>query len=318
MRKSKPVLHITELSLAHWIAMLLAVTLLFMQYAFPAIHVTGDYEPAAWILWTMRFIVVFSYFGSWWFGASAIQQLHVHLFTLPEDSDTHRSLKWISRGVVFLILQFMITGLYLKVTRPYGLVGSEELKQVQIIGIILFTYVPLIGTACIYKGTDYIKKELKQQSYVTEYMLSYVMIACFVLGLLILVFTDIYRLTPPPLAGYPASFYVADWAIIIFYLLPLFITWILAVQAALRIHRYANEVAGLLYKKHYTRLSDGLRLTLFTIIITQFTLFAANRLALTGVEAVIAVLFVLSILSIYGLFVLARGVRGLTDIETIT
>lgn len=313
---SKAPVHISELSTGHVMAVMLAIGLLFMQYAYPAIHLTSEFVPSDFVLWSVRLIVVFGYMGSWWFGASAIQNLHVYMFLLPEQNNMRMALKWISRGILLLITQFIVTGLGLKLTRAYALTSADALRDVHVVLNLAITYVPLLAFVCIFLGTNHLRVEYKAKRFL-EYVMSYGSIILMGIGLLVAIFTDLYRFTPPPINGFPASFYLPDWVIVIFFVIPLFISWALAMQSALRLYSYGQDVSGSIYRKHYQRLSDGIRLTSFTIIITQCAIFTSNRLALSGMEVVISVLVVLAILSAYGFKIIAKGSRGLTAIETI-
>jgi hypothetical protein len=119
----------------------------------------------------------------------------------------------------------------------------------------------------------------------------------------------------PADAATPASYYLADWLIVLTIVIPRLLMWYLGVQGVQLIRQYRRKVPGVIYRKALQRLAIGIGVTVLMIILLRLLQSLMNPLSHLSLSLLFLLVYALLIGLAVGYVLIAKGSRQLQNIE---
>jgi hypothetical protein len=113
----------------------------------------------------------------------------------------------------------------------------------------------------------------------------------------------------------PASYYMADWLIVLTIVIPRLLMWYLGVQGVQFIRQYRRKVPGVIYSSALQRLAIGLGVTTLMIILLRLLQSLMNPLSHLSLAVLFLLVYALFAGLAVGYVLIAKGARQLQRIE---
>lgn len=299
---------------------LIAICLLWIIYAAltigaPLSQTSARYGINLGMANLLRVTILIPYLFIWLSGVIAIFHFRKYIRSIVK-SEEEEGFKNILIGI-FLLLGTVIVPPFIGLYSNYNPGVFEVQKIVTILRNNATVLLYLTSFYYFWKGSGYLLKTLGD---VNKVKLSYLYplgtITLLGITYIYIVLNNDYRsVSDSPIIR--PTYYLEDVPIFITVVIPYILTWLLGLLAILNIQSLKNSVEGVIYKKSFNFLSQGLTLVITLAISLQFLSQATVALSNANLQIVLllvyAILFSLSV----SYWLLARGAKSLSAIEKI-
>ncbi len=234
--------------------------------------------------------------------------------TQRKRAPNHAAFRLISRGLGLLI--FDLIGIpMISVARSVWAENEQVAASLTIVSNYLHIVVPLIAFSFLYAGSRKLALSGRYASGLRSNMLpSLLATSLFTTLLSLAVFGNTSRQMAPE-AGRFATYYVSDPLIIITIILPLAITWLLGLQAALNTERYAHSLLQPLWRRAIIHFFHGLLAIVSSSIILQaITAFGSEQLQQVNLALILAVIYLFIIIQAVGYLFIKKSAKQLSHL----
>ncbi len=223
----------------------------------------------------------------------------------------HQAFRMVSRGLGLLIFDLICIPI-ISAARAFWGTHEAVAASLTILSNYFHILIPLLAFGFLFVGS---RKLVRSSRYATA--LRSKMLPTFVASLLfialftIAVFGNTSRQVAPGPGSF-ASYYISDLMIVLTIIIPLGITWVLGLQAALNTEQYVHALAQPKWRKAINHFFHGLLAIVGSSIILQaITAFGSEQLQQVGLALILAVIYLFIIVQAVGYLFIRVSARQL-------
>ncbi len=263
----------------------------------------------------IRITILLPYLLIWGAGLFAVlrfRQYSSFVASAPEG----KSFRHITNGLWMLFLVIIIPP-FVSLVAAY----NPDSALVQKVVTIIRNYI----TIALYLGAFWYlltaSHDLKEVVNVREHnrhisMVAMILIVVLAIAYCWTVFNNPFRTTSSDALIRP-TYYLNDWLITLTVVIPYFLIWLWGASTVVNMRTLAKQMPGVVYRKAFLPIVQGLGITVTLLIGLQFLTQAGNYFGHAGLRVVLLIVYVLFIIIALGYLLVARGAKELTAIEEV-
>ncbi len=225
--------------------------------------------------------------------------------------------KKIAKGFGMLLLVVMIPGYVGLIANYYPGVDMAE-KVVTIIRTYIGIIFYLLAFWYFVQGSKQLVRTLKLEG--QKARLPYRLVIPFMVVLCLAYAWAIFHNEFRTVSSDPTikpTYFLPDWLITSTIFIPYLLIWLWGCRTVVNMRTYAKLVPGVIYRKTFSAIANGLTFIIILLIITQFLSQSSSVFGNASLKVVLAILYVLILAIAAGYVFLARGARELSKIEEV-
>jgi hypothetical protein len=231
--------------------------------------------------------------------------------TKRKNIPTHNGFQYLSRGLGMLIFDLILVPMLSASRAVWG--GNENIAVLlTVMSNYLHIVIPLIAFGFLYIGSRKLALGGHYATGIRSRLLpAFISTALFIGFFSIAVFNNTSRQVAAQ-TGQFATYYIPDFLIVLTVIIPLAITWMLGLQAALNTERYIHSLLLPEWRHAVVHFFNGLLAVISSAIILQgIAAFGSEQLQQVSLALILVVIYLFIILQAIGYLLIRLGAKQL-------